>query len=347
MKEREQMTRRQALWVLAALAGGTVLAASAQKNSLFRSLITPTHTSLVEPPSTPASSPSAINTEIPESTSTPEESRDVEIILTGDVLLGRMVMNTSLELNDPKYPFLKVADTLKEADITSINLENPIIDKCPVVPNDARMVFCADPRMVEGLIFAGVDVVNLANNHTLDHGESGLAQTQEILRKNGIDYVGLENLVIKEAEGTKFGFLGLDFVSKYATDEDFELIKEADKNVDVLIVNVHWGGEYETTPREKQRQLAKRMIVNGADVVVGHHSHVVQDIDYIDGKPVFYSLGNLVFDNMKPDPKWEGTRKGLVIRLIYRDGQLIRVEQLPIEIKITSWGQPEFVNNGQ
>ena len=345
------MNKRQALSrTLAILAlGGVALVASARKNSVFEPPITPTPTSLAEPP-TPATSPTALSTEAPESTSTPEQARDVEIILTGDVLLGRTVMNESFELDDPRYPFLKIADTLTEADITFINLEGPIIDKCPVVPNDDRMVFCADPKMAEGLVYAGVDVVSLANNHTLDHGESGLAQTQEILQESGIEATGLGNLVVKEKEGIKFGFLGFDLFSiiqarknRSLTEVEEETIKslvmESKEKVDVLIVGVHWGQQYHKESEEFQRHWARNFIESGADVIVGNHPHVVQDMDHIDGKPVYYSLGNLVFDNMFEG--FEETRRGLVMRLIYKEGKLIREEQLPTEI--VSRAQPEFV----
>ena len=280
-------------------------------------------------------------------------SQPVEIILTGDVMLGRTVMTTSLDLNDPVYPFRKVADTLRSADIVFANLENPIIKNCPRHTDGFK--FCADPRMVEGLTFSGIDVVNLANNHTLNYGKEGLEETKNFLTSSKIDYVGVGNLVTKEVEGNTFGFLGFDMVDNQLSKGNLELIKTSDTKVDVLIVGVHWGTEYTQKASEIQREWANLIIENGADVIVGHHPHWVQEIEYISQQNttganlnhptggvvaapvVYYSLGNFVFDQM-----WsQKTREGLAIRLTFRDSELIGEEKLPTYM--TSWAQPEFV----
>jgi poly-gamma-glutamate synthesis protein (capsule biosynthesis protein) len=263
-------------------------------------------------------------------------ARDVEIIITGDVMLGRTVMTKSLDSGDPTYPFKKVASKLAEADFVFVNLENPIIENCPRTSTGLK--FCADPKLTSGLKLAGVDVVTLANNHAGDYGKGGIEKTVEFLKEAGIEAVGLGNLVIKEKKGIKFGFLGFDFVSKSPKDEDFKLVSDSDKKVEVLIVGVHWGEEYKDKANKFQREWAERLIGAGADVIVGHHSHWVQDSESIEGKPVYYSLGNFVFDQM-----WsEKTREGLVIKLTFRDGRLISEEKLPVYM--SSWAQPEFKN---
>lgn len=261
-------------------------------------------------------------------------SRDVSVILTGDVMLGRSVMITSLDLGDPAYPFRKVGQTLSEADIVFLNLENPVIEGCPRILGG--FTFCADPKMIEGLTFSGVDVVTLANNHSANYGQDGVKETEKLLSEKGIESVGLGNLAIKKVKGITFGFLGFDFVFKSPKDSDFELAKASDSRVDVLIVGVHWGVEYKDKANANQRLWAKKLVELGADVVVGHHPHWVQDDEKIDGKPVYYSLGNFVFDQM-----WsEETKKGLAVRLTFRDGALIKEERLPTYI--SSWAQPEF-----
>jgi len=263
-------------------------------------------------------------------------ARDVEIIITGDVMLGRTVMTKSLDSGDPTYPFKKVASKLAEADFVFVNLENPIIENCPRTSTGLK--FCADPKLTSGLKLAGVDVVTLANNHAGDYGKGGIEKTVEFLKEAGIEAVGLGNLVIKEKKGIKFGFLGFDFVSKSPKDEDFKLVSDSDKKVEVLIVGVHWGEEYKDKANKFQREWAKMLVEKGADVVIGHHPHWVQDSEPIEGKPVYYSLGNFVFDQM-----WsEKTREGLVIKLTFRDGRLISEEKLPVYM--SSWAQPEFKN---
>lgn len=261
-------------------------------------------------------------------------NREVEVVLTGDVMLGRSVLTKSERMKDWAYPFRKVADRLQEADIVFVNLESPFVDNCP--RTNTGMKFCTSPELVEGLRFASIGVVNLANNHTSNYGQKGITNTKKVLTKANIDYVGDGNLAVKSMKGTKFGFLGFNFTTHTLTDSDRKLITDSDRLVDVLIIGVHWGGEYERTANSEQRIAAKKIVEVGADVVVGHHPHWVQDVEYINGKPVYYSLGNFVFDQM-----WsEQTKKGLVMKLAFKDGKLIREEKLPIYI--SSLGQPEF-----
>lgn len=260
----------------------------------------------------------------------------ITIILTGDIMLGRSVMKISLSKNDPNYPFEKVSDTLKEADIVFGNLENPIVSDCSF--SDSGFKFCTDPRMIEGLKSSEVKVLNLANNHTKNYGEGGFTQTKKYLTASGLDYVGDHNLVIKKINGVNFGFLGFDFVDNKPNDLDYQLIKGSKEKVDVLVVMVHWGIEYTPGPTNTQKLIANDLVSSGADVVVGSHPHWIQNIDYINEKPIFYSLGNFVFDQ----PWSEETKTGLAIRLTYDGNKLSKIEKLPIYMK--SVAQPEWTN---
>ncbi len=261
--------------------------------------------------------------------------RETTLIMTGDVMIGRSVNTVSLKMNDPSYPFQKVAEKLTSADIVFSNLETPIISNCPL--SDSGFKFCADPKMVDGLKFAGIDIVNLANNHTLNYGQEGLEETEKILSDNGIAWVGDNNLEIIEKNGIKFGFLGFDFVDKMPKDSDFQKIRDSKKQVDVLIPMVHWGVEYTTIPTKTQKLIAKDLVNSGADVVIGGHPHWVQDIDYINGRPIFYSLGNFVFDQ----PWSQETKNGLAVGLFYQKNNLIKIEKLPIYMK--NFAQPEWI----
>ncbi len=272
---------------------------------------------------------------INKNTSRIKEEPITEIIFVGDVMLGRSVMSKCLSLNDYNYPFLKTADVLKQADITVGNLENPILNNCPI-SNDG-FIFCADKKMIDGLKFAGFDLMNLANNHTNNYGNDGLIQTQDFLKKNNIDYFGVNNLVIKNINNIKFGFLGFDYVFKNPKESDFELIKNSKNQVDILIVMTHWGVEYKSKSNENQQTIAKNIIESGADVIVGSHPHWVQEIGYINEKPVVYSLGNFVFDQ-----SWsEETKKGLVVRFNYKGKKLEKIDSLPIYMK--NLAQPDWL----
>ncbi len=288
------------------------------------------------------------------------EEKNIEIVMVGDVMLGRNVMITSLDKNDPIYPFRKVGEVLAKADLTLANLENPIIKNCPRI--NSGFTFCADPKMVEGLIFAGIDVVNLANNHSLNFGRKGFEETKKILADENIKWVGDGNLEIVEKEGLSFGFVGFDKsqqTNPKLSPEEEKLVQVADSKVDVLVVSMHWGVEYQDEALPGVRSLARRLVELGADVVHGHHPHWVQDIEYCDKNgrcepstpsrwtgltpsenmtPIYYSLGNFVFDQM-----WsEGTRKGLAVRLVFdKERNLKKEEKLPIYMK--DWAQPEFV----
>lgn len=272
---------------------------------------------------------------INKNTSRIKEEPITEIIFVGDVMLGRSVMSKCLSLNDYNYPFLKTADVLKQADITVGNLENPILNNCPI-SNDG-FIFCSNKESIEGLKFAGFDLMNLANNHTNNYGNNGLIQTQDFLKKNNIDYFGVNNLVIKNINNIKFGFLGFDYVFKNPKESDFELIKNSKNQVDILIVMTHWGVEYKSKSNENQQTIAKNIIESGADVIVGSHPHWVQEIGYINEKPVVYSLGNFVFDQ-----SWsEETKKGLVVRFNYKGKKLEKIDSLPIYMK--NLAQPDWL----
>lgn len=265
----------------------------------------------------------------------PESKDNVEIVFTGDIMLGRAVRIAAEERKDPSYPFRKIGWYLDSADLTFINLENPVLAGCPIQSGGMRL--CADPEMVKGLIHAGVDVVTLANNHSGNYGEEGLKQTVEVLKSVGIESTGLGNLVVKKVGQTKFGFMGLEFVTKYDKPEDYDLVRKFKRQVDVLIVGVHWGSQYSPTPNYYQREQAKKLVAAGADTVVGNHPHWIQPKEYINGVPVYYALANTVFDQM-----WSTkTKEGLIVKQFYNKGKLIGDEEKRIFIRDV--GQPEFV----
>lgn len=258
-----------------------------------------------------------------------------KIILGGDVMIGRSVMTKALDMGNNIYPFENIKDLLSAADLVYVNLENPIITECP--RHYEGFTFCAVPALLEGLVASGVDIVTLANNHTINYGNEGLEETFKHLSDRNIKYTGTGELVIKEINNTKFGFLGFDFLSKKPIDADFELIKNADKQVDVLITSVHWGVEYTLEPTSFQREWAALLVENGADLVVGHHPHWVQSSEKINGVPVYYSLGNLVFDQM-----WsEKTREGLLVEFTFEGKEIVRATK--IKTYMENWAQPEVV----
>ena len=265
-----------------------------------------------------------------------EVDKNTQIILLGDVMLGRTVLTTSEDLNDYVYPFRKIAELTKDADLTVANLESPIVTNCPRF--ESGFTFCSDPKMVEGLTYSGIDMVNLANNHNQNFGSVGLEETKKYLGSAGILYSNRE-LAVKEINGLKVGLLGFDKSQQSnpnLTLEEQNLVRDADSKVDILIVSMHWGVEYQEKALQGVVELAKELVNLGADVIHGHHPHWVQNVEYLNGVPVYYSLGNFVFDQM-----WsEETKKGLMVKLTFdSEGRFVRDEQTPVYTK--ALGQPE------
>lgn len=259
------------------------------------------------------------------------------IVFTGDIMLGRSVMGESIDVHDNLYPFRKTNDFLKNADITFVNLENPVVKNCP--RHKGGFKFCTTYDIAEGLKWSGVDVVTLANNHSNNYGSEGFEETKDYLANIGIKTVGYGNLEIVEDKGTKYGFLGFNYTfSTKDLEKDLEIIKKADSQVDVLIVGNHWGEEYRPTANSFQLMAAKRMVENGADVIIGHHPHWVQNYEEINGVPVYYSLGNFIFDQI-----WsEETKRGMVVKLTFKGKEIINREER--NTYTTLIGQPEIVD---
>ncbi len=248
--------------------------------------------------------------------------KQTTIIFTGDMMLGRSVMGAAIDSNDYFYPFRNTYEFLKKADITFGNLENPIIDNCQ--RHKGGFTFCTTKDIASGLKDSGFDLVTLANNHTNNYGADGLSQTKEHLNSIGIKSVGYGNLEIIEKNNITFGFLGFDLVtSQINLDNNIDLIKTSDPEVDVLIVSPHWGVEYKDTANKFQQETARRMLEAGADLIIGHHPHWVQNYEEINGKPVYHSLGNFIFDQA-----WsEETKKGLLLKITFEDKDVVNKEE--------------------
>jgi poly-gamma-glutamate synthesis protein (capsule biosynthesis protein) len=274
----------------------------------------------------------------------------VSVVAVGDIMLSRHVGAKIDEAGDPSLPFAKVKEILDGADITFGNLECPLSSSD--IPIREGLVFRCLTKYVSGLKNAGFDVLSTANNHSFDQGPDNLEFTIDYLKSVDILPVGtfkqsqLSNSMeldssIKKGD-TIFGFLSYSYTARndggksrhdqIATMHDLEQLKSDIQNLepqsDIVVVSMHAGTEYVRTPNAEQVSFAHAAIDAGADVVIGHHPHWVQTIEIYRGKPVFYSLGNFVFDQM-----WsQDTREGLMIRLNIKDKKLKNAELLPVVI---------------
>lgn len=268
------------------------------------------------------------------------------MIATGDIIPARSVNFQVLSHQDFKWPYLKTADVTKKADITFVNLETPLTSKCQ--PTQEGMVFCGNARNVEGLVYAGINVASLANNHAGNYGAEGVQETVNLLTQNNILVTGVNGPTVKNVRGIKFAFLGYDDITKPQpgiSNVEEEKIKaeiaDARKQAEVVIVTFHWGVEYRDQPDDRQKYLGHLAIDSGADLVIGNHPHWIQPIEIYKAKLITYAHGNFVFDQM-----WsQKTREGVIGKYTFYDNQLIDVEFLPVQIN--DYGQPYFIEDTQ
>jgi len=199
-----------------------------------------------------------------------------------------------------------------ESDIFMVNLENPVTRATEKV--EKKYNFKMDPIYLQTLLDGGVTIVTCANNHVFDYGLQGIDDTMRNLDSAGIYRVGIgrsladaRKPVVLERKGKKIGFLGYfgggDYAATssragFAPRRTRDILKDVRKlrgSVDYIVVNFHWGAERKAIPEPWQRTLAHRVIDAGADLIVGHHPHVLQGLEEYHGKWIAYSLGNFVF----------------------------------------------------
>lgn len=220
---------------------------------------------------------------------------------------------------------------MKESDLTILNLESPLTNSGSIISKSGPNIK-ANPQSIELLTYAKVNLVTLANNHIMDYGEEGLRSTLDVCKKNNISTVGagLTEKEIKahhiftkgnkkiaivnlaENEFNKIGEVGantVDFISNY------HQIKEAKKQVDYVIVIAHGGREHYQLPTPDVRERYRFFTEAGADVVVAHHPHCYGGYEIYNGKPIFYSLGNFIFDYKKKYQKGHWT-EAFVLKLV-------------------------------
>jgi len=280
----------------------------------------------------------------------------LRFLAVGDIMLSRRVAHAMREAGDLQLPFRALADQFAAVDFTFANLESPFSSRDGFGIGPAHN-FNTPPSHIQGLVAHRFSVVTLANNHALDQGVAGLRFTLEHLDAHGIQHVGAGmdpaaawQPAIVDRHGIRVGFLGASYASvndsgrsrnPYVArlDQDKRLaaaMASLRPEVDYLAVAMHAGREYLEPVDDTQRRFARRAIDLGADVVLGSHPHVAQAVELYQGKPIFYSLGNFIFDH-EPEP----TRQGLMVRTTLRATapaaaatERVTVEQMELAVVI-------------
>lgn len=229
----------------------------------------------------------------------------------GDVMLGGRSFPV-LEEEGADYPFRAVRPLLAPAGAVLANLEGPISRKG--VRRARKWAYRIRPRMAKVMAREGLRVLTLANNHILDCGREGLLETIQVARDSGIGVIGAgineveaRRPFITEVGGLRVGFLGyywhrrcaagptLPGAAMDAPDHVAADVRALREKADRVVVTCHWGVPYEREPSEEIRAKARNAVDAGADVVIGHHPHVIQPLEVHRGRPIFYSVGNFVF----------------------------------------------------
>lgn len=196
-------------------------------------------------------------------------------------------------------------DIFKNDDLTTVNLETTLTTANKKAEKKFR--FKGDPSYTEILTLGGIEAVNLANNHIHDYLEQGYQDTIANLKKRNIGYFGYEHKYLTTVKDIKIGALGYEGWNdtteiRSQVSQDIQKLRE--QGAQIILVHFHWGIEREYVPTEEQKSLARSTIDAGADLILGHHPHVVQGIEEYNGKFIVYSLGNFMFGgNRNPSDK--------------------------------------------
>ncbi len=270
----------------------------------------------------------------------------IRLGLVGDIFLGNWA-EAFIDSFGVDYPFNACRELFDQMDLVVGNFESPILENGePYL--EKQYLLKSPPGIEKGLFNANIRAVTLANNHVLDYGPDGLQNTIKYLDHSGVKHFGAgsnrknaRKEAVVEIKNQKVAFLGFSatFPEEFwATDstagtafpynEDVrKAVTHCNDNYDVVVVVFHWGAEKMTEPKDYQRDLAHLCIDLGADLVVGHHPHVVQGIEFYRNVPVFYSLGNFAFASYS-----ENAKIGLIADINFQGGKVISSRAVPVNV---------------
>lgn len=266
----------------------------------------------------------------------PGAEPQVVISLVGDVLLASNVGN-AIAAYGADYPWQDTARLLSHADVTIANLECTVSERGEPIP-EKQYTFRASPDSIDGAANAGVDILTLANNHVMDYGAGAFLDTLGVIKEKNLRYAGAGvneeeafRPVLLEINGFKIAVLAFSKVvprtdwiagksrpgiaSGHNSKLMLDSVRQAAGKSDITVVSMHWGQETAEYPGLEERNLAHRLVDAGADVVVGHHPHVIQGLEFYRNKLIAYSLGNFIFTSSS-----QKAREGSIMQIVFDSG---------------------------
>lgn len=282
-----------------------------------------------------------------------DKAARVNLSFVGDVMFANKI-NDLLKQHGYDYPFKYIRSYLEKADIAVANLETPVTTRG--TSEEKTYAYRSSPLALPELKKAGVDLVNLANNHSMDYGVEGLLDTLDHLDATGISRVGAGKNseeayrhVMMEHSGMKIAFLGFSRVipsaswyagfskpglaEAYSTKLSLQAIAKARAEADLVVVIAHWGEERNNRPIKVQTDLARQYIDQGADLVIASHPHVLQGFEQYKGKWIAYSLGNFIFTTNENSATWES----MILEASCSKERSCELQIVPV---LTKWAQP-------
>jgi len=250
------------------------------------------------------------------------KSNPIKIVFTGDINFDRYVRRQALKKGNYNYIFDQVRDIFNSADLVVSNLEGSItkynsISMGTEIGSKNNYIFTFPPETAPVLYNENIRLVNLGNNHIFNFGSKGVQQTKVFLGENKVNYFGhlavnqsfADETYVGDFAGFRILFVNYNQFIKTDLDKLLVSIKAEKENVDFVILYAHWGSEYQPVANQTIQALAHKFIDAGVDLIIGSHPHVVQQSEIYQGKKIYYSLGNFIFDQYFSD----ATREGLVV----------------------------------
>jgi len=243
-----------------------------------------------------------------------------KLLFFGDIMLDRHVRE---KINKDGFNYLlenfQMPEEWQKTDIQMANLEGAVTASGAHYKPEMSIDFAFDPKDVMQLKNYNFNFFDISNNHITDQGLQGFDETRNNLDELGFNYVGCADRKVDECsvkiinlQNKKVAMLAYSMVYGSLDEEKIlTQIKAVREKADLVIVNMHWGVEYESQARSNIKSLAHNIVDAGADIIIGHHPHVVQEVEFYQGKPIFYSLGNFIFDQYFSRETQEGVAVGL------------------------------------